>query len=64
MLKDKVYNEYDMKGSIQKVLSSISAKELQFAKNVFVRCVHLHVVLKSKNLLLTAKYYTNSLEHL
>jgi len=61
MLKDKVYNnnphnDDDMKGSIQNLLSSISAKDLQYVKNAFARCVHLHVVHSSRNLILNAKY--------
>jgi hypothetical protein len=43
-LEDKVYdnphNEDYMKGRIKKVLASISAKEMQYANNVFVRYTH------------------------
>jgi hypothetical protein len=60
-LQDKVYNnnhhnEDDMIGSIKNVLSSLSAKELQCVKNIFARCVHLHAVHNSKNLILTFRH--------
>jgi len=45
-----------MKGSIRNLLSSISAKDLHCVKNAFARCVHLHVVRNSRNLLLNTKY--------
>jgi len=68
MLKDKVYNnnphnDNNMKGSTQNLFSSISAKDLQCVKYAFAAYVHLHVVHNRSNLILNAKYYTNSLKY-